>query len=245
MWDGSIFISSSKYSTRIKPWNPTQPTFIQIDMHSVKYVLALALSVYAVHTYSSALSQVFERDATSVVARSYGGHLQFLTILSIVVSLLHQSLSVLSLLTGLRTLNALQSWVLIVSAPLEVVVALLYWPLKYFNNDLVKDKRFGLVINPALDRQCHLYPAIFEFLSATFLAQRRWRTPAFVAVFVFLTTSGAYWAWFEYTFKKNAFYPYPLLSLLTTGQKAGLVLVATVVAFVFFRLVQVIQRSLY
>lgn len=214
-------------------------------MHSAKHIVALSLSVCAVYTYSSALTQVFERDANSVTARSYGGHLQSLTILGIVTSLLHQSLSVLSLLTRLRTLNALQSWVLMVSAPLEVVVALLYWQLKYFNNDLVKDMRFGLVINPALDRQCHLYPAIFEFLSATFLAQRRWRTPTLVPALVFMVISGAYWAWFEYTFQKNAFYPYPLLDLLTTGQKAGLVSVAAFVVFVFFRFVQAVQRYLY
>lgn len=203
---------------------------------------ALVVSSTAVWTYASALHEVYVRDRSSIIATSYGGHLQFLTILSLALSLLHQLLAVFSQLTRLRSLNALQSWVLMVTAPLEVVVAILYWPLKLYNNDLVKDPRFGLKIDPQLDRKCHLYPAILELLSATVFAQRKWRSGLVAPLALFIAIAGAYWSWAEHANSINGFYPYPLLGILEFHQKAILIGGAAFVAFLVFKVIQSVQK---
>lgn len=212
-------------------------------MHPVREALALTTSVVALWIYSSALASILARDPTSIVATSYGGHFQFLTVLSVAASLIHQLFSTLALLTSLRTFATLQSWVLMITAPLEVVVACLYWPMKLSSPGLLKDKRIAFEISSELDRRLHLYPAIFEALSATFFAQRRWRQVLFGPLFLFLGVGGGYWLWIETTFKHNGFYPYPLFAVLDTQKKAAFVGGAVVLAFVAFKIMQAIQRS--
>lgn len=212
-------------------------------MISVKRVLALILAAEAIRTYATALHFVFERDANSVVSSSFGGHLQFLTILSLVASLVRQLLSFLYLLTNLRTLNVIQSWLGLVTTPIEVVVTVLYWPLKIYKNNLVKDRRFGIKIDPELDRKCHLYPALYEFLSSTVFSTRRWVRGNLLPFLVFSTVAGGYWTWVEYTFTINGFYPYPLLAVLSMPQKGVLVAASTIVAFVVYKIVVLFQRA--
>lgn len=212
-------------------------------MHPVRQALALATSAGALWIYSSAFASILARDPTSIVATSFGGHFQFLTVLSVAASLIHQLFSVLALLTSLRTFSTLQNWVLLISAPLEAVVACLYWPMKLSSPGLLKDKRIAFEISSELDRRLHLYPAIFEALSATFFAQRRWRQGVFAPLLLFLSVGGSYWIWIETTFKHNGFYPYPLFAVLDVQQKAMFVGGASILALVAFKIMQAIQRS--
>ena len=212
-------------------------------MLSVKRVLSIVSSATATYIYARALHTVFVRDANSVVVTSYGGHLQFVTILTLFASLLRQITCFLYSISGIRSLNALQSWLGILTTPIEVIVTMLYWPLKIYKNGLVKDNRFGLVIDPELDRMCHLYPAIFEFITSTALCTRKWPRGNIIPFLVFSAVSGGYWLWFETTFKHNGFYPYPLLAILDTQKKAILIGCCTIVAFLTYKLVLAFQRK--
>lgn len=212
-------------------------------MISIRRGLALVLAGEAIRTYVIALNYIFVRDADSIVTTSFGGHLQFLTILALFASLIRQIFSFLYLLTGIRTFNALQGWLSLLTTPIEVVVTSLYWPLKIYKNNLVKDARFGIKIQPVLDRKVHLYPAIYEFLSSTIFSTRRWVRGNFMPLFIFSAVACGYWAWIETTFKYNGFYPYPLFNVLDTQSKALLIAAGTLIAFITYKMVVVFQRS--
>jgi len=214
-------------------------------MHKVQFALALATSASAVWLYATALDDVFTLKSETKIAKSYGGHLQFLTILGVVTSLLQQIASVLALLTGLRVLRSVQNVLLIISAPLETVISALYWPIKLYNPLLLIDRSVSVPISPSLDRRVHMYPALVQFLSATVFAQKKWhRNVIGFPLAVILSMAGAYWYWFETTAAVNGFYPYPFLGALSTEQKGLLVGTAVLVALTAYKVIESVQRSL-
>ncbi|PRT55123.1 hypothetical protein B9G98_02743 [Wickerhamiella sorbophila] len=207
-------------------------------------LLRYGLNCLALWTYYTGLHALLVRD-DSLIARSYSGHLQFLTILGLCLSFIGEAVSLVAQLSQLRSFRRLSSWLLQVCAPIECLISALYWALRFVDTDLVLDPKFALELNPSLDRKLHLYPALFEVLRAVMAPPDLWHA-GFVGPFaVFGALAGGYWAWIDHVFSHNNFYPYPLFEVLNFEQRVGLFAFSAFVLVVIYKLIQRAQYSVH
>lgn len=97
------------------------------------------------------------------------------------------------------------------SAPLEVLISLLYWGLRAIDPALVVPPDLELPL-PA-DLSFHLAPAAFLLLDILLLSPP-WTITALPSLGLSSAIAIAYWLWIESCFAHNGFYPYPLFALL-------------------------------
>ncbi|KAF4124014.1 FAR-17a/AIG1-like protein [Geosmithia morbida] len=150
------------------------------------------------------------------IADAYGWHFQFLTILGLSAALLAFSLAALADLTLSPALFRAKNVVAVLAAPVEVVVAILYWGLYLIDPTLLVEGDFQLPL--LVDMGFHLAPAVL--LAADFvLLSPPWTVPAYGVVALSGSLASAYWIWVEHCFSHNGWYPYPIFALLSTPQR--------------------------
>ncbi|KAI8684350.1 hypothetical protein NCS57_00101000 [Fusarium keratoplasticum] len=162
---------------------------------------------------------------------SYGWHFQFLTIIGLTASLIAFALGVLADLTLSHALFQAKNAVAVLATPLEVVISILYWGIRFIDpNLLIAD---GFVLDMLPDMGFHLAPAVFLTLDLILLSPP-WTIPAYTIMAISTVVAFAYWYWVELCFSHNGWYPYPLFELLSTEQRvllftfsAGLVTVSS------------------
>lgn len=172
------------------------------------------------------------------MSESYGGQFQFLTIIGLAASLLTFSIGLLADLTGSSRLFAVKNRLSVGSAPLEVLVSILYWGLTAIDKTLVVPPDLELPFLP--DFGFHAMPAIMMTLDLLLLSPP-WTIRAYAAMGLSMITAFLYWGWVEYCFSKNGWcvhvndrfgyqttkrrsirYPYPIFDLLSTWQRVVL-----------------------
>ncbi|KAH8910783.1 hypothetical protein BR93DRAFT_934370 [Coniochaeta sp. PMI_546] len=153
------------------------------------------------------------------MSESYGGQFQFLTIIGLAASLLTFSIGLLADLTGSSRLFAVKNRLSVGSAPLEVLVSILYWGLTAIDKTLVVPPDLELPFLP--DFGFHAMPAIMMTLDLLLLSPP-WTIRAYAAMALSMITAFLYWGWVEYCFSKNGWYPYPIFDLLSTWQRVVL-----------------------
>ncbi|KAF4487861.1 integral membrane [Fusarium agapanthi] len=165
------------------------------------------------------------------IARSYGWHMQFLTIIGLSASLIAFVLGALADITLSQTLFQAKNAVAVLATPLEVVISILYWGLRLIDPKLLMPDDFYLHIIP--DMGFHLAPAVLLSLDLVLLSPP-WTIPAYGIMAISTAIAFAYWYWVELCFSHNGWYPYPLFELLSTTQRvmlftfsAGLVTVSS------------------
>ena len=145
------------------------------------------------------------------------GHKQFLTNISLAISLVY---NLLTLLTRGHS-RVVEEYVFPVSLILETVVALVYWPLKIFFVHLIYQqsanplKKRGTVLPLHVDMCLHLFPSVgllFQYLflrrSSFSLSKRK--------VFLVCILLGTVYKWYLQILVKpelGAKYPYPFLDI--------------------------------
>ncbi|KAF4555287.1 Hypothetical protein D9617_2g052400 [Elsinoe fawcettii] len=139
---------------------------------------------------------------------SYGWHFQYLTIVGL-------SLTTATFITGLladftlsRHLFTIKNTLSIASAPMEVLISLLYWGLRAIDPRLVIPPDLPQL--PLLaDMSFHLAPALLLIIDLLFFSP-----PYSIAALPSFALSGfiavSYYFWVELCYSKNGFYPYPL-----------------------------------
>ncbi|KAM5355816.1 hypothetical protein ACJ41O_002462 [Fusarium nematophilum] len=147
---------------------------------------------------------------------AYGWHFQFLTIIGLTASLVAFSLGILADLTLNRTLFQAKNAVAVLATPLEVVISILYWGLRFIDPKLLMPDEFHLGTLP--DVGFHLAPAVFLSLDLILLSPP-WTVPAYGIMAISTVVAFAYWYWVELCFSHNGWYPYPLFELLSTAQR--------------------------
>ncbi|KAF2280698.1 uncharacterized protein EI97DRAFT_428804 [Westerdykella ornata] len=165
-------------------------------------------------------------DNPNFITTSFGWHLQYLTILGLSISTLCFSVGLLADMTGSYALFTAKNYLSLVAAPIEILIALLYWGFRAVDPALVVPPDLPL---PPLSIDCafHLFPALLLALDALLLSPP-WPTtpthPRAPLITLGLTTgfAVAYWIWLEVCYARNGWYPYPILELLTVGQRVGL-----------------------
>jgi len=155
----------------------------------------------------------------SPINESYGWHWQYLTIIGLTLATGTFVIGLLADLTLSSRLFLLKNSLSVCSAPLEVLISLLYWGICAIDRKLVVPP--DVDIAPFADIGFHLMPALFLAVDLLFLSPP-WTVHVLPAMGISFSIAFAYWAWVEHCFSYNGWYPYPLFGILTTPQRVFL-----------------------
>lgn len=172
---------------------------------------------HALGIMSFASSFVYLANFPSFINDSYGWHFQYLTILGLSIAFLTFVFGFLSDLTLSPKLFVLKNSLALCSAPLEVLISILYWGICAIDSSLVVPPEVDL--NPYADIGFHLMPALLLSIDLLFFSPP-WTIHAFPAMGLSSVLAFGYWAWVEHCFKHNGWYPYPLFAAMSTPQRA-------------------------
>jgi len=153
----------------------------------------------------------------SFINEAYGWHFQFLTIIGLAISTLTFIFGLLSDLTLSPQLFLVKNSLSLCSAPLEVLISVLYWGICAIDKRLIVPP--DVQLNSWADVGFHLMPALFLTLDLLFFSPP-WTIHAFPAMGISSVLAFSYWAWVEHCYKHNGWYPYPLFATLSTPQRA-------------------------
>ncbi|KAM0276678.1 hypothetical protein ACHAQH_006495 [Verticillium albo-atrum] len=151
--------------------------------------------------------------------RGYGGNYQHLTNIGLAMAFVTFALGLAADLTLNRHLFALKNAMSVTSAPLEVLISLLYWGIRSFDKALLYPPGFELHWVP--DVGFHLVPAVVLTLDLLLLSPP-WTIRAYAAMAISMGIAFLYWGWVEVCFSHNGWYPYPIFAILNTPQRVGL-----------------------
>ena len=118
-----------------------------------------------------------------------------------------------------RRLFAAKNVLSMCSAPMEVLVSLLYWGLRAIDPELVVPKELELPLAP--DMGFHLAPSVFLLTDLLFFSPP-WTISVLPSLALSVGIALAYWFWIELCYGYNGFYPYPLFALLDNYQRMAL-----------------------
>ena len=141
---------------------------------------------------------------------SYGGQFKFLTIIGLAASLLTFLTGFLADLTGSARLFAIKNRLSVGTAPLEVLVSILYWGLTAVDKTLVMPPEVALPFLP--DFGFHAMPAIMLTIDLLLLSPP-WTIRAYPAMALSLSIAFFYWIWIEWCFSKNGWCVMPALRM--------------------------------
>ncbi|KAK6072520.1 integral membrane protein [Seiridium cupressi] len=187
---------------------------------------SLSLILHAAGITSFLFSFQFLNNWETPLSKSYGGNYQFLTIIGLAGSLLTFSVGLLSDLTLSPQLFRLKNHLATITAPLEILITILYWGLCAIDKSLVFPPEFQLDILP--DVGFHAAPGVFLALDLL-LFSPPWTIERNNALVLSLGIAFGYWYWVEYCFGKNGWYPYPIFDMLSTWQRVALFSVSALV----------------
>jgi len=125
------------------------------------------------------------------------------------------TLGLLADLTLSPTLFSLKNITATVSAPLEVLISLLYWSLYAIDKSLVNPP--GMVLPILVDLGFHWTPAVVLFIDIMLLSPP-WNFNMLAATAVAASIATAYYAWLSFLHSVNGRYPYPLMELLNAQE---------------------------
>jgi len=158
---------------------------------------------------------------------SYGWHLQYLTIIGLTLATLTFTSALLSDLTLSPHIFLLKNALSVASAPMELLISLLYWGLRLINPALVLPD-WAPPLALSADLSFHAAPALLLTTDLLFFSP-----PYTIA---FLPSMGlsaciafGYWFWIEQCYQQNGFYPYPIFEMLGQAERVGLFAFAAVV----------------
>ncbi|KAH8675345.1 FAR-17a/AIG1-like protein [Xylariales sp. PMI_506] len=157
------------------------------------------------------------------IAHSYGGHFQFLTIIGLSLSLITFVIGLAADLTLSPALFGFKNYLAVGSAPLEILITILYWGLCAIDKSLVFPPDMQLDLLP--DIGFHAAPGIFLALDLLLLSPP-WSIHISNALTLSMIFGVLYFMWIEYCYSQNGWYTYPIFALLNVWQR-GLLFVGS------------------
>ncbi|TLS26300.1 hypothetical protein PpBr36_05226 [Pyricularia pennisetigena] len=151
------------------------------------------------------------------ISSAYGGSGQFLTIIGLGLSMIAFGLGLLADVTLSPTFFKAKNFVAVCANPLEVLISILYWGIALYDKELLMPSEYSLPW--AVDIGYHAAPAIFLTIDLLFFSPP-WTVKANGAVGLSVVLAFLYWGWIEHCASHNGWYPYPILGLLNTAQRA-------------------------
>lgn len=165
---------------------------------------------------SFAASFKFLQGWETPMSAAFGGHFQFLTIIGLALALCTFVVGFLADVTLSSRLFKLKNILSVCSAPLEVLISILYWGLCAIDKSLVVPP--DMVLNFLPDFGFHAAPALFLATDLLILSPP-WAIHGFAALALSECLAFLYWFWVEYCFSRNGWYPYPIFDILNTWQR--------------------------
>ncbi|KAH8147356.1 uncharacterized protein LAJ45_08512 [Morchella importuna] len=150
------------------------------------------------------------------INEAYGWHFQFLTIIALSISTLTFIFGFLADITLNPKLFLIKNALAVASAPLEVLISLLYWGLTAIDRTLVMPP--GMHIDTFVDLSLHLFPAALLLIDALLLSPP-WTVGVVPALLVPGCLATFYWFWLEHCYSYNGWYPYPIMEILKTEHR--------------------------
>ncbi|KAF4444157.1 hypothetical protein F53441_11215 [Fusarium austroafricanum] len=147
-------------------------------------------------TYSFYLLTTWESNYSD----SFGWYFQLLTVIGLTLSLVTFSLGLIADLSLKDTFSNAKDNVSIVATPLEVLIAVLYWSIKFHDPSLLMPA--DMEINPWVDLGYHLVPAVLLVPDMLLLSPR---ATISTRSMMWLSTvlAVAYWCWIELCYFQN------------------------------------------
>lgn len=144
------------------------------------------------------------------VNKTFGGQMQFLTIIALFLTSLTLALNQFTSFTNL-TYD-----LLVLSTTVETVVTVYYWGLYHYNRDLLYPKNIDQI--PLLvDILLHFLPAVALWMEL--LTTIKLHRVSKKHIYIITLFAISYMFWTEYCFLRNGYYVYPFMSDLDMKEK--------------------------
>ncbi len=134
------------------------------------------------------------------LSAAFGGHYQFLTIIGLALALCTFAIGLIADLTLSPGLFQAKNSLAVCSAPLEVLISILFWGLCAIDRTLVFPPESDLTFLPNFG--FHAAPGLFLTLDLLLLSPP-WTIDGFAAVALSQTLAFLYWFWVEYCYRQN------------------------------------------
>lgn len=161
--------------------------------------------VHVVGIISFSLSYKYLVDFPTMINDSYGWHWQYLTILGLTVAYATFIFGFLADITLSPKLFFIKNCLSLCSAPLEVLISVLYWGISAIDKKLVVPPEIHIA--PLADVGFHAIPSILLTIDLLFLSPP-WTIHALPAMGLSSAIAVAYWAWVEHCYKHNGLYAF-------------------------------------
>lgn len=156
--------------------------------------------VHLVGIISFSLSYKYLTDFPTFINDSYGWHWQYLTILGLTVAYATFIVGFLADLTLSPTLFLIKNTLSLCSAPLEVLISILYWGISAVDKTLLVPPEIHIA--PIADIGFHAMPAILLTIDLLFFSPP-WTIRTSRAMMLSSVIAVGYWAWVEQCYKHN------------------------------------------
>lgn len=156
--------------------------------------------VHIVGIVSFTLSYKYLIDFPTLINESYGWHFQYLTIIGLTVAYATFIFGLLADITLFPKLFSIKNSLSLCSAPLEVLISVLYWGISAIDKRLVVPPE--IQISPWADVGFHAMPAILLAVDLLFLSPP-WTITALPAMGLSSALAVLYWTWVEHCYKYN------------------------------------------
>ncbi|CZT13281.1 uncharacterized protein RAG0_16813 [Rhynchosporium agropyri] len=194
----------------------------QMTRHPLQRLSSPSRGISAVfHSFgiiSFSLSYKYLFEFPTFINDSYGWHFQYLTILGLTVAFGTFIAGFLADITLSPNLFLIKNTLSLCSAPLEVLISVLYWGISALDKTLLVPPEIHIA--PLADIGFHAMPSILLAIDLLLLSPP-WTIKTSQALALSSAIAVAYWFWVEECFKHNGFYPYPMFGELTTIPRAG------------------------
>ncbi|KAL2852539.1 hypothetical protein BJY01DRAFT_232577 [Aspergillus pseudoustus] len=134
---------------------------------------------------------------------AYGWHFQYLTVIGLSLATITFTVGLLADITLSPRLFLVKNLLSICSAPMEVLISILYWGLRLVNISF------------------HAVPSIVFLIDLLFLSPP-WTITIGPALGLSSAIAVSYWFWVERCFKHNGWYPYPIFEQVPFEGRIGL-----------------------
>ncbi|KAL4988196.1 FAR-17a/AIG1-like protein [Aspergillus falconensis] len=168
----------------------------------------------------------YMNDNPNHANEAYGWHFQYLTVIGLSLATVTFAIALLADITLSARLFLLKNLLSVCSAPMEVLISILYWGLRLIDERLVIPD--WAIIPMHADISFHAIPSIVFLIDLLFLSPP-WTITIGPALGLSSAIAVSYWFWIERCFQHNGWYPYPIFEQLPFEGRIGLFALSAVV----------------
>ncbi|GKZ38415.1 hypothetical protein AbraIFM66950_010604 [Aspergillus brasiliensis] len=157
---------------------------------------------------------------------AYGWHFQYLTVIGLTLATLTFAVGLLADMTLSARLFLAKNLLSVCSAPMEVLISILYWGLRLIDKRLVVPD--WVILPMHADVGFHAVPSIVLLIDLLLLSPP-WTISVLPALALSSTIAFGYWFWIERCFQFNGWYPYPVFEAVGFEGRVGLFALSAIV----------------